>query len=112
MKSQEWDELIANKESVMKIILDLCSEETRAEIATNSSYKNNIKTGDLIKLLMQMRKIYNDAKDKNVFFGSQLSSITEHQFGLTTTVKQILATHSMDDGIWDTRTLTTYLSTT
>lgn len=101
MKSQEWEELIANKKSVMKIILDLCDEETKAEIVINLSYKDNMKTGDLIKFLMQMRKICNDAKDKNIFFGSQLSSITEHQFRPITTVKQILATHLMDDDIWD-----------
>ena len=52
LKSQEYDKLIANKKSVMKIIHDLCNEETKAEIVINSSYKDNIKTGDLIKFLM------------------------------------------------------------
>ena len=70
VKSQEWDELIVNKKSMMKIILDLCNEETKVEIAINLSYKENMKTGDLIKFLMQMRKICNDAKDKKIFFGS------------------------------------------
>ena len=45
VKFQEWDELIANKKSVIKIIFDLCNEETKAEIAINSSYKDNMKTG-------------------------------------------------------------------
>ena len=80
MESQEWDELIANKKSVMKIILDRCNENTRAEIVLDSPYKDNMKAGELIKFVMQVRKIYNDTKDKNVFFGSQLSSITKHQF--------------------------------
>ena len=48
-----------------------------------------------------MRRVCNDAKDETVFFGSQLSSITEHQFRPTMTVEQKLATHSMDDAIWD-----------
>ena len=86
MKSQECDKHIANKQTVMNIILDLCDEETKAEIGINSSYEDNTKIGDLIKFLMQMRKICNDAKDKNVFFGSQLSSITKHKFQPTTTV--------------------------
>ena len=101
MKSQELDEHIANKKTVMKIILDLCDEKTKAEVAINSSCKENMKTGDLIKFLTQMRRICNDAKDKNIFFGLQLSSITKHQFRPTTTVKQILATHLLDDAIWD-----------
>ena len=32
-KSHEWDKLIADKKSVMKIILDQCDEDTRAESA-------------------------------------------------------------------------------
>ena len=85
----------------MKIILDLCNVETKAEITINSSYEDNMKTGDLIKFLMQMRRICNDAKDKNIFFGSRQSSITKHQFQPTMTVKQMLATHLMDDTILD-----------
>ena len=100
VKSQEWDKLIANKKYVIKIILDLCNEETKADIAINLSYKKNMKTGDLIKFFMQMRKICDNAKDKNIFFGSRLSSITKHQFQPTTTVKQIIATYSMNDAIW------------
>ena len=80
MKYQEWDKHIANKKAVMKIILNLCDEETKAEIVINSSSKENMKTEDLIKFLMQMRRICNDAKDEIVFFGSQLSSITKYQF--------------------------------
>ena len=85
----------------MKIILDLCDEETKADIAINSSCEENTKTGDFIKFLIQMRRICNDTKDKTVFFGSQLSSITKHQCFPTKTVKQILATHLMDDDIWN-----------
>ena len=48
----------------MKIILDQCDEETKAKIAIDSSYEDNMKTGDLIKFLMQMRKLCNDAKEK------------------------------------------------
>ena len=101
MKSQEWYKHITNKTTVMKIILDLCNEETKAEIAINLSYEENMKTGDLIKFLMQMCRICNDANNKNVFFGSQLSSITKHQFRPTTTVKQTVATHLMVDVVWD-----------
>ena len=52
VKSQEWDKHIANKKTVTKIILDLCDEETKAEIAINSLYKENMKTGDLSKFFM------------------------------------------------------------
>ena len=80
MKSQKWDEHIANKKTVMKIILDIYDEETKIEIAVNSSYKENMKTGDLINFLIQMRRICNDAKDETVFFESQLSNITKNRF--------------------------------
>ena len=65
---QEWEEYIANKNAMMKIILDLCNKETKTEIAINLAYEESMKTGDLIKFLVQMRKICNDAKDKNTFF--------------------------------------------
>ena len=48
----------------MKIILDLCDKETKVQIAINSSCEENMKTGDLIKFLILMRRIYNDAKNK------------------------------------------------
>ena len=80
MKSQEWDELIANKKSVIKIILDQCNEDTRAEIALDSSYENNMKAGELTKFLMQVRKSCDDTKNKNEFFGSRQTNITEHYF--------------------------------
>ena len=101
VKFQEWDEYIANKKTMMKIILDLCDEETKVETTINSSYKKNMKTRDFIKFLMQIRKICNDTKEKKVFFRSQLSSITEHQFQPTATIKQVIATHLMNDAIWD-----------
>ena len=37
-KSQKLDKLIADKKSVMKIILNQCDEDTRAEIALSSSH--------------------------------------------------------------------------
>ena len=95
-KSQDWDELIANKKSVMKIILDQQNEDTRAEIVLNSSYED---AGELIEFLKQVRRICNDTKGKNILFNSQLTNITEHHFQPKTIVKQILVTHLMDDTI-------------
>ena len=37
------------------------------------------------------------------FFGSQLIYITKHHFQPTTIVKQIVATHLINDTIWDNR---------
>ena len=76
VKSQEWDEYIANKKTVMKFIFDLCDEEAKPEIPVNSSCKGNMKIGDLINFFIQMRKICNDAKDETVFFETRLSNIT------------------------------------
>ena len=52
VKSQEWDDLLANKKSIMKIILGQCDEDTRARIALDSSDEYNMKIGELIKFLM------------------------------------------------------------
>ena len=49
VKSQEWDKLITNKKSDMKIILDQCDELTKAEINMDLSYKDNMNTENLIK---------------------------------------------------------------
>ena len=48
-KSQEWDKLIANKKSVIKIILDQCDEDIRGEIALGPSYENNFKAEEPIE---------------------------------------------------------------
>ena len=64
VKSQEWYKLIANKQSMIKIILHQRNKETKTKIVIDSSYEDNMKTGDLIKFLMQMRKLCNDAKEK------------------------------------------------
>ena len=71
----------------MKIILDQWDKDTRVEITLNSSYEDKMKTGELIKFLMQERKICNDTKDKDVFFGSWLTNITKHHFQPATIVK-------------------------
>ena len=80
IKFQKCDKLITDKKFVMKIILDRCDEETRVEIALNSSYEDIMETRELIKFLTQVRKICNDTKDNDVFFGSRLTKITKHQF--------------------------------
>ena len=85
----------------MKIILDRCDDDTRREIALNSSCEDNMKAGALIKFLMLVRKICSDTGDKNVFFGSQLTYITKHHLQSTSIVKQMLATHLIDDAIWN-----------
>ena len=45
-KSQKWDKLITDKKSVMKIILEQCDEDTRAEIVLDISYDDNMKAGE------------------------------------------------------------------
>ena len=80
VKSQEWDEYIANKKTVMKIILDPCDEDTRAEVSLGSPYEDNMKAGELIKFLVRVHKVYDDTEDKDVFFGSRVTRITKHHF--------------------------------
>ena len=63
-----------------KIILDWYHEGTKAEIAIDSSYKDNMKIGDLIKFLMQMRKICNDAKDNKYSSGHNYQALPNINF--------------------------------
>ena len=53
----------------MEIILDQCDEDTRSEISFGPSYEDNLKTGELIKLLRRLRKDCDDTEDKDVFLG-------------------------------------------
>ena len=50
-KSQKRDKLIADKNSVMKVILHQCDEYIRAEIALGLSYEDNLEARELIKFL-------------------------------------------------------------
>ena len=86
-KSQKWDTYIANKKSVMKIILNRYDEDTRAEIALGSSHEDNPEVGELIKFLARVRKICNSTEDTYLFFGSQVIKIIKHHFRPTTIVK-------------------------
>ena len=85
----------------MKIILDQCDEDTRAEIALGPLYEDNLKTGELIKFLMRIRKVCNNTDDTNMFLGSRITRITKHHFQPATIVKQILAAHPNNDAILD-----------
>ena len=81
LKLQKWNKLIANKKSVMKIILNRCDEYTRAEIALSSSYEDNLEAGELIKFFLRVRTVCHNTEDADVFFGSQakLQSIVYNQ---------------------------------
>ena len=100
-KSYEWDKLISKKKSVMERILDRCDEDTRAEIALDSSYEDNLKGGELLKFLTRVHKVCTDTEDKDVFFGSSITRITKHHFRPATSVEQLLAAHPDDDINWD-----------
>ena len=101
MKSQKWNKLIANKKSVMNIILNRCDKDTRAEITLGSSYQDNIQVGELIKFLTRVRTVFKDSDDVDIFFGSQETKIAKHHLQPTTIVEELLAAHLNDDAIWD-----------
>ena len=68
-RSHEWDKLIADKKSVMEIILDQCDEDTRAEITLGPSYEDDMKVVELLKFLTRVRKVCTDSEDKTCFLG-------------------------------------------
>ena len=87
----------------MKIILNRCNEDTKAEIALSSSYENNLKAEELIRFLVWVCKVSNITEDADVFFGSRVTKITKHHFWPTTIIEQLLAAHSNNDDIWDNK---------
>ena len=92
LKLQEWNKIIADKKSVMMIILNQCDKATRVEIALGSSYKDNLEAGEHIKFLARIRTVYNGTNYANVFFGYRVTKITEHHVQPTLIVKEIIIT--------------------
>ena len=122
-RSQEWDKHIADKKSIMEVILSQCDGTTRAEMTLGKSPEYDLMTGGLLKFIKQLRKVCTHSKNKNeffgssiskftkqhirpvpksknTFFGSSISMFTEQHLRPTTRVKKILDTHSDDDCMW------------
>ena len=68
-RSREWNKLIADKKSVMELILDRCDKATREEITLGQSPEYDVMAGGLLKFIMKMRKVCTNSKDKDVFLG-------------------------------------------
>ena len=101
MKLKKWNKLIADKKSVINIILNQYNEDTRAAIALGSSYEDNLEAEELIKFLARVRTVCNDTDDADIFFGSWLTKITKHHLQPTRIVKEILLAHPTDNSIWN-----------
>ena len=107
----------------MEVILSRCDETIREEITLGDSPEYNVMTGGLLKFIKQLRKVCTHSKNKNVFFGSNISKFTKQHiqpvpksknafFGSsismftkqhvrpTIRVKKILDTHSDNDCMW------------
>ena len=50
-RSHEWDKLIADKKSIMKLILNRCDEATREEITLGQSPEYDVMAGGLLKFI-------------------------------------------------------------
>ena len=74
-RSHEWDKHIADKKSIMALILSRCDETTREEMTLSQSSGYDAMTGGL--LIKRLYKVCNPSRNKNVFFGSTISKITE-----------------------------------
>ena len=73
----EWDKHIADKKSIMALILSRCDETTREEMTLSQSSGYDAMTGGLLEFIKQLHKVCNPSRNKNVFFGSTISMITE-----------------------------------
>ena len=62
----------------MALILSQCDETTRGEMTLGQSPGYNVMTGGPLKFIKKLRKVCIPSRDKNVFFGSIISMITEH----------------------------------
>ena len=110
LRSHELDILIADKKSIMELILNRCDEATREEITLGKSPEYNVMTGGFLKFIKQLHKMCTHYKGKNIFFGLSISKFTKHHIRLATRVEKLLATHFRTMIIFGiTRTHLTYL---
>ena len=77
LRSHEWNEHIADKKSIMELILSQCDKTTREEMTLGQSPKYDVMTGGLLKFIKQLYKTCTYSKDKNVFFGLSISKFTK-----------------------------------
>ena len=75
-RSHEWDKHIADKKSIMALILSRCDETTRGEMTLGPSPGYDMMTRGFLKFIKQLRKVCTQSMDKNVFFGLTTSMIT------------------------------------
>ena len=68
-RSHEWDKLIADKKSVMELILDRCDEATKEEITLGQSPEYDVMAGGLLNFIKELRKVCTNSKGKDVFSG-------------------------------------------
>ena len=68
-RSHEWDKYIADKKSIMEVILSQCDETTRGQMTLGQTPEYDVMTGGLLKFIKQLRKVCTYSKDKNVFLG-------------------------------------------
>ena len=100
-RSHEWNKLITDKKSVMELILDRCDKATREEIILGQSPKDDVITGELLKFIAKMPKVFNNYKGKDAFFGSSITRITKHHIRPVTRVEKLITAHLDDDSTWN-----------
>ena len=122
-RSHEWDKHIVDKKSIMTFILSQCDETSGGEMTLGQSPRYDVMPAGLLKFIKQLGKVCIASRNKNIFFGSTISMITEQHFrsppesknvffGLsiskftehhirpTTRVKKLLDAHPGDDCMW------------
>ena len=83
----------------MKLILGLCDETNRAKTTLGQSPEDDVMAGGLLKFIVRVCKICTNSEDKDVFFGSSITRITQHYIRPATKVEQLFAAHPDDDSI-------------
>ena len=101
LKLQELDKLIANKNSLMTIILDQCYKAIRTKFTLCKSYEDNSEAEELTKFLVRVYTVCNVTNNQDILFGSRVTKITEHNFQPTLSIKELLAAYPTNDAIWD-----------
>ena len=87
-RSHEWDKLIANKKSIMELILSQCDETTGGEITLGQSPKYDVMTGGFFKFIKQLSKVCTHLRARTYFSGqaylSSLNSIFSQHLNMNT----------------------------
>ena len=101
LKLQECNKLIANKKSLMTIILKQCNVTTITKKFLGVSCEDYLEAREFIKVLIRIRTVCNRSNNGSLLFGSRVAKIAKHNIWPLQFIEALLVTYPTNDAIWD-----------